>query len=56
MDPLRSSPHQLSSATRRAYAAILPARPLLKPSKITVKAVCDRRTTASGKATRCTYT
>ena len=25
--------------------AILPARPLLKPSKITVKAVCDRRTT-----------
>ena len=36
---------------RRAHAnrAILPARPLLKPSKITVKAVCDRRTTGNGQ-------
>jgi hypothetical protein len=35
-----SSPHRLSAAARRACAngAILPARPLLKPSKITVKA------------------
>ena len=31
------------------YAAILPARSLLKPSKITVKAVCDRRPTGNGQ-------
>jgi hypothetical protein len=29
--------------------AILPARALLKPSKITVKAACDRSTTATGQ-------
>ena len=46
-----SSPHRLGAATRRACAngAILPARPLLKPSKITVKAVCDRRPTGNGQ-------
>ena len=31
------------------YAAILPAQSLLKPSKITVKAVCDRRPTGNGQ-------
>ena len=48
---LASSPHRLSAATRRACAnrAILPARSLLKPSKITVKAVCDRRPTGDGQ-------
>jgi hypothetical protein len=35
-----SSPHRLGAATRRACAdgTILPTRPLLKPSQITVKA------------------
>ena len=46
-----SSPHRLSAATRRAYpnAANLTARPFLKPTKIAVKAVCDRRTTGDGQ-------
>lgn len=43
---LAKNPRQLSAATRRPYpnGAILPARSLLKPTKITVEAVCDRRT------------
>lgn len=47
-----SSPHRLGAATRRACAkrAILPARSLLKPSKITLKAVCARRPTGSGQS------
>jgi len=46
-----TDPGQLTASagrrTRRACAnrTILPARQLLKPSKITVKAVCDRRPT-----------
>ena len=46
-----SSPHRLGTAMGRACAngAIFGARSLLKPGKITVKAVCARRTTASGQ-------
>ena len=46
-----SSPHQLGAATRHACAnrAILPVGSLLKPSKITLKAVFDRRATADGQ-------
>jgi hypothetical protein len=42
-----TAPNQLSAAARRTCAngAILPAKPLLKPSKITVKAVSTGRTT-----------
>jgi len=44
-----SSPHRPSAASRRAYAnrAILPARRLLKPAKIAVKAVRDRQANRS---------
>ena len=50
----RNSPHQLGAGTRRACTngAILPARPLLKPSKITVKAVRACRITGNGQADR----
>jgi hypothetical protein len=45
-----SSPHQLSAATRRACADGPSSRrgPLLKPSEIAVKAVCDRRPAGNG--------
>jgi hypothetical protein len=47
----RHPPRQLSAATppRAREQAILPARPFLKPSKITVKAVCHRRPTGDGQ-------
>jgi len=51
-----SSPHPAERRTpTRANRAVLPARSLLKPSKITIEAVCDRRTTSNRQPMWCTY-